>query len=134
MTTSPQVRPRKRTLMASLKPNQSCLIVGGLKGLCGSLAIWLAKSGVEHLTVMCRSACVDQRSLGIIRNVQALGCHVRPFQGDVSSIDDVRQCIKGAKVPIGGIIHGAMLLRVSIELSVMLAWYTNACMSIGSYF
>ena len=47
------VRPAIRTL--SLRGDVSYLIVGGLKGLCGSLAVHMAQHGAKHLIVMSRS-------------------------------------------------------------------------------
>ncbi|THC90671.1 hypothetical protein EYZ11_009864 [Aspergillus tanneri] len=87
------------------------LIVGGLKGLCGSLALHLAQRGARHLVVMSRSGCGDPRSQAVISNCHSLGCKVHVCRGDVSHILDVRRAFMQAPIPIGGIVQGAMLLR-----------------------
>ena len=106
-----QYRPAPRRL--ELRDDISYLIVGGLKGLCGSLAIYMARLGAKHLVVMSRSGADDETSQGILHNIYNQDCQVDLIKGDVSSLDDVRRAFKGASVPISGIIQGAMVLRVS---------------------
>lgn len=89
--------------------------MGGLRGLCGSLAIYLARLGIKHLVVFSRSGYADERSQGVLKDIHAEGCQVVLVKGDVSVADDVRRCFKLATVPIGGVIQGAMVLRVSIH-------------------
>ena len=104
------VRPASRTL--SLRSDISYLIVGGLKGLCGSLAIYMAQHGAKNLISMSRSGCADERSQSVVENCKALGCVVHEAKADVSNADEVRRVFKTAAVPIGGVIQGAMVLRV----------------------
>ena len=47
------VRPAARKIV--LRGDVSYLIVGGLKGLCGSLAVYMAEHGAKHLIAMSRS-------------------------------------------------------------------------------
>jgi len=47
------IRPAIRKL--ELKPDVAYLIVGGLKGLCGSLAVHMARQGARHIIAMSRS-------------------------------------------------------------------------------
>lgn len=96
-----------------MNPEHSYLVVGGLKGLCGSLAIWLAKNGAKHLAILSRSGSADEKSLGVIKDIEAQGCAVELLKGDVADTEDVRRCLKSTAVPIGGIVQGAMVLRVS---------------------
>lgn len=86
-------------------------IVGGLRGLCSSIAVWLAKHGARRLAVMSRSGHDDEQSKRVVYNVRSLGCEVDLIQGDVTSKDDVRRVLKDRTV--GGIIQGSMVLRVS---------------------
>jgi NAD(P)-dependent dehydrogenase (short-subunit alcohol dehydrogenase family)/acyl carrier protein len=103
------IRPAARDL--NLRDDVSYLIVGGLRGLCGSLAIYLAQCGAKHIISMSRSGCSDDRSQGVIRNCKSLGCEVYEAKADVSQSDGVLSSFKEAAVPIGGIIQGAMVLR-----------------------
>ena len=105
------VRPVPRQL--ELRGDVSYLIIGGLRGLCGSLAIYMARLGAKHLVVMSRSGADDKISQGVLKNIYNEGCEVDLFKGDVSSFSDVRKAFKEASAPVGGIIQGAMVLRVS---------------------
>ena len=107
------MRPSARKVV--LRTDVSYLIVGGLRGLCGSLAIYLARLGVKHLVILCRSGYGDEKAQGVLKNISAEGCHVDQFEGDVSVLEDVKRVFKGASVPIKGLIQGAMVLRVRIN-------------------
>jgi hypothetical protein len=112
-TLAPQevtVRPAPRTL--ALRPDAACLIVGGLRGLCGSLALHLAEHGARHLVVMSRSGCADEQSQAVVKGCAALGCRVHDAKGDVTRADDVRRVFEQAPARIAGVIQGAMVLRV----------------------
>ncbi|ERF75982.1 hypothetical protein EPUS_01348 [Endocarpon pusillum Z07020] len=104
-----QVRPPPRAV--SFEDHASYVIVGGLKGLCGSLAIYLAKHGAKNIVAMSRSGCSDERSRNVIVNCNALGCEVQEAAADVSSLSDVKKAFQSAKYPIAGIIQGAMVLK-----------------------
>jgi len=97
----------------------------GLKGLCGSLAIYLARLGAKHLVVLCRSGYADEKSQAILANVYAEGCQVDLFEGDVSNIQDVKRVFREATVPIRGLIQGAMVLRVILSLHFTLSMLTR---------
>lgn len=107
------MRPPVR--MLSLRGDVSYLIVGGLKGLCGSLAVFLAKIGAKHIVAMSRSGCLDPKSQKVIEDCNSLGCAVQEAKADVSNASDVRRVFRHTKPHIGGIIQGAMVLRVCIQ-------------------
>ncbi|OJZ89332.1 hypothetical protein ASPFODRAFT_204330 [Aspergillus luchuensis CBS 106.47] len=94
------------------------LIVGGLRGLCGSLAVYLACHGAKHLAVMSRSGFEDSRSRSVIRDLISLGTRVELVQGDVSCLKDVRRAFRQAVEPVRGIIQGAMVLKDKIYTSM----------------
>ncbi|KAL5323307.1 hypothetical protein ACEPPN_007841 [Leptodophora sp. 'Broadleaf-Isolate-01'] len=99
------VRPALKRLL--LRDDVSYLIVGGLKGLCGSLAVYMAQHGAKHIISMSRS------------------CQVHEAKGDVSDIDHVRKAFKSAEYKIGGLIQGAMVLReyhITISNKVRGTW------------
>lgn len=105
------IRAAPNTL--SLDSEAAYLIVGGLKGLCGSLAVYLARSGARHLIIMSRSGGHDERSQRVIKDLEALGARVQIAKGDVSDLNDTTRVFKESYRPIKGIIQGAMVLRVS---------------------
>ena len=94
------------------RSDASYLIVGGLKGLCGSIALWMAQNGAKNISVMARSGYDDEKSQGVIKCIEALGCHIDLITGDVSSAEDVRRAFGQTRVPVGGLIQGVMVLRV----------------------
>lgn len=96
-------------------PKATYLIIGGLKGLCGSLAVYMARCGVKNLTVMCRSGAEDDRSQHVIEDVHSLGAKVRVFIGDISKLSDVQRFFESSELPIRGVIQGAMVLRVRLK-------------------
>lgn len=98
----------------SFEDQASYVIVGGLKGLCGSLAIYLAKHGAKNIVAMSRSGGSDERSQKVVINCNALGCEVEEAAVDVTSFSDVQKAFRNARYPVAGVIQGAMVLRVSI--------------------
>ncbi|KAL5372036.1 hypothetical protein DPSP01_013809 [Paraphaeosphaeria sporulosa] len=103
------IRPAKRVV--HFRDDRSYLIVGGLKGLCGSLAVYLARNGAKHIAIMARSGYEDERSQAVLLDLHALGASPTLITGDVSKMEDVKKCFQSASPPIGGIIQGAMVLR-----------------------
>ncbi len=117
------MRPAARQLL--LRADASYLIVGGLKGLCGSLAIYLAQLGAKHLVVLCRSGFGDEKSQRVLKNINAEDCHVEQVQGDVCVLSDVQRAFKAAAFPVRGLIQGAMVLRVSIHMHTPGSFFAN---------
>ncbi|KAL8895775.1 MAG: hypothetical protein Q9192_003453 [Flavoplaca navasiana] len=103
------VRPAPRKL--PLRGDVSYLIIGGLKGLCGSLAVYMARHGAKHIVVMSRSGYEDKASQRVLNDLLNEGCQVDLAKGDVSELEDVRRAFQEASAPVGGIIQGAMVLR-----------------------
>ncbi len=104
------IRPALRKLQ--LQSNLAYLIVGGLKGLCGSLAIHMAYHGARHIIACNRSGIDDEASARIVNNCRALGCEIIEARGDVADPQFVRRIFKSAHPRIAGVIQGAMVLRV----------------------
>ena len=96
-----------------LHSNVAYLVVGGMKGLCGSVARYLARCGGTQIVVMSRSGAEDDQSRLILRDTAALGCTLTVVKGDVSVLADVEKAFQSVSVPISGIVQGAMILRVS---------------------
>ncbi|KAI1122100.1 hypothetical protein F5Y10DRAFT_287542 [Nemania abortiva] len=87
------------------------LIVGGLKGLCGSLTIHMAYHGARHIIACSRSGLGDEVSAAIVDSCGALGCKITEARGDVSDGEFVQHMFKSAHPRIAGLIQGAMVLR-----------------------
>ncbi|KAL3291241.1 beta-ketoacyl synthase domain-containing protein, partial [Colletotrichum asianum] len=111
------IRPATRRL--KLRSDASYVIVGGLKGLCGSLAIHLARHGANHIISVSRSGIDDKASQKAIKNCAAYGCEVLEAKGDVANLEFVRDVFKS--VPrVAGLIQGAMVLRVRSTYGYMI--------------
>jgi hypothetical protein len=99
-----------------LKPDVSYLIIGGLKGACGTLAVHMAQHGARHLVVSNRSGISDITSAQVVRDCAFYGCEVVESRGDVSDYETVKRVFKSTTPKIAGIIQGAMLLKVGAIL------------------
>lgn len=108
-----KVLVRRAPYSLNFHQNAAYLIVGGLKGLCGSLAIYMARCGAKHLITMSRSGAEDDRSRKVVEDLTSLGATVIVAKGDISNLDDVTRVFQESTLPIKGVIQGAMLLRVS---------------------
>lgn len=108
------VRPLLQSV--KLRNDVAYLIVGGLKGLCGSIALSFARHGARHVIVMGRSGFEDKASQTVIANVEAEGCKIHAIKGDVTKVEDVKAAFTCAEVPVGGVLQGAMVVRVSAGL------------------
>ncbi|GAP90164.1 putative acyl transferase acyl hydrolase lysophospholipase [Rosellinia necatrix] len=102
---------RRAPKVLKLRHDACYLIVGGLRGLCGTLAIYLAKSGAKQLAVLSRSGHDDDKSRGIIKQIKALGSHIDLLTGDITHVGEVEAAFRKSSAPIAGIIQGAMVLR-----------------------
>lgn len=107
-----QISPSPREY--EYRDDVSYLIVGGIKGLCGSIAVDLAKRGVKNIAVMSRTGYDgEEKSRMVLRHIKALGSHIDIIKGDITNIEDVRRAFSETRYPVGGIIQGAMVLFVS---------------------
>lgn len=105
------IRPAMPKL--TLRPDASYLIVGGLRGLVGNLAIHMAKHGAKRIIVVSRSGLADDASQKVIKNCRSYGCKIIEARGDVCDVPFLRKVFREASPAIAGIIQGAMILRVS---------------------
>jgi NAD(P)-dependent dehydrogenase (short-subunit alcohol dehydrogenase family) len=100
--------------MLNIRADGCYFIVSSLRGLCGGLAIYLAQQGAKYLAVMSRSGYADEKSRYVIKQINALGCHIDLLVADVTNAEAVTQALQKTTVPVVSIIQGAMVLRVSL--------------------
>lgn len=98
-----------------LQSNVSYLIVGGLKGACGPLAIQMAQHGARHIIINSRTGISDEASGRVVNSCLFYGCEVIDAKGDVGNIEFVRRMFKSASPRVAGIVQGAMVLRVNLS-------------------
>lgn len=111
MPTKVSVQVRLLSPKLQLRSDASYLIVGGLRGLCGSLAIYMARNGARNIVTMARSGFDDPATQAVMHDLKALSCHVDLVVGDVTVLYDVRRAFQQASRPVAGVIQGAMVLR-----------------------
>ncbi|KAI0202678.1 beta-ketoacyl synthase domain-containing protein [Astrocystis sublimbata] len=103
------IRPATRKL--KLSSDVSYLIVGGLKGACGTLAIHMAQHGARHIVISNRSGIADDTSVKVVRDCLSYDCKVVEAKGDVGDLESVRRIFRSASPRIAGVIQGAMVLK-----------------------
>ncbi|KAK8008137.1 polyketide synthase [Apiospora marii] len=123
---SSEVQVKKAPESLGLRPEGCYLIVGGLRGICGTLATYLAQKGARHLAIMSRSGYTDVKSRYVLKQLHALGSHVDLLTADVTHAEQVRMAMQQTTAPIVGIIQGAMVLRDRPFESMTLAEYHDA--------
>lgn len=96
-----------------LKNTASYLLTGGLGGLGKVIATWLVEKGARSLVFLSRSAGKTQQDQEFFQELQSMGCDVRAVPGRAESVEDVGSAVSQAPYPIKGVIHLAMVLRVS---------------------
>ena len=96
-------------------PQVSYLLVGGFGGIGSSLAVWMAENGARHLCIMSRSGPGTSEAKKALEDVEAMGCMVQVMRCDVGDSYAVKLAIESAEVPIKGVIHAAMSLKVGLQ-------------------
>ncbi|KAJ5727987.1 Acyl transferase/acyl hydrolase/lysophospholipase [Penicillium malachiteum] len=114
------IRPAIPTLQ--LDHIAAYLIVGGLRGLCGSLAVDLARHGARYIISIGQRGIQDPASARVHANCSAYGCNIVEAKGDVGDLDFVRQIFRSIQPRrVAGLIHGAMALGVAGTWNLHLA-------------
>ncbi|KAL7787165.1 beta-ketoacyl synthase domain-containing protein [Trichoderma ceciliae] len=103
------IRPAVRKL--KLLPDVSYLVVGGLRGACGTLVVHMAQHGARHIVVNNRSGIKDDASAKIVRDCLFHGCVITEAKGDVGDFEAVSRIFKQTVPRIAGIVHGPMVLN-----------------------
>ncbi|KAJ5952535.1 polyketide synthase [Penicillium vulpinum] len=110
----------------ALRGDASYLIVGGLKGLCGNLAIHMAQHGAKRIIVVSRSGIEDEASQKTAKNCLSYGCKIIEAKGDVADVDFLKKVFRESSPTIAGVIQGAMILRDKPYESMTLEEYHTA--------
>lgn len=104
------IRPAVRELQ--LRADATYVLVGGLKGACGSLAVHMARHGARHLISLSRSGMGDKGSAKIVENCASYDCEVTEAKGDVGDQAFVSALFRSVQHGyIAGVIQGAMVTR-----------------------
>ncbi|KAI1379833.1 putative polyketide synthase [Hypoxylon crocopeplum] len=89
----------------------SYLLVGGMGGLGKSIATWMVSYGATNLIFLSRSAGKSEKDQMFVKELNAAGCSVQCFAGDVADESFVHSVRAQASKPVGGVMQMAMVLR-----------------------
>ncbi len=94
--------------------NAAYLLVSGLHGICGILAVHMAQHGAQHIIAMLRSGYGDAQSRAVVALCDSVGSRDYKAKGNVTLTADVDAAFTGAApLPRWGVVEDAMLLTVS---------------------
>ena len=95
----------------------SYLITGGTGGLGLSIARWLAQQGAKNIILASRSGGAGESVRMVVEEHQSLGVKIKIYKCDIAVEAELRELVLESRrdMPrIGGVIHGAMVLKVSV--------------------
>ena len=103
-------------------------LVGCLGGLGRSLTAWMAERGAKRFAFMSRSGLSNEQTAAWIRGLEAGGITCQIIKGDASNKSDVNAAIQSipTEYPVKGVVHAAMVLRVSSTHVHVPVRYTDA--------
>lgn len=104
-----------RTDSALLNPDATYILIGGTGGLGRSMAKWLSTKGARNVVLVSRSGKIDNKVQGLIDELAKNGTNIIVKPCDVSQQQSVETLIDSLShlPPIRGVVHGAMVLKVS---------------------
>lgn len=130
---------KSQRIKPTFSKSATYLLVGCLGGIGRSLTAWMMKLGARRFTFLSRSGSDSKSAARLIADIEADGAIVTVVRGDATSRSDVVRAVEAVppQHPIRGVVHAAMVLRVSGEQSdlqlygtevLTLACYRMACL------
>jgi NAD(P)-dependent dehydrogenase (short-subunit alcohol dehydrogenase family) len=107
-----------KTSSTLLRADASYILIGGTGGLGRSMAKWMSSKGAKNIVLVSRRAAIDHKVQALIDNLAPLGVRIVVKACDVSSLQSVEALVNEEMkdLPaVRGVIHGAMVLRVSLS-------------------
>jgi hypothetical protein len=97
-----------------LRSDRAYLLIGGGGGIGLSIARWLVENGARSLIFFSRNG---GRALtaDLKEEFQAMGATAIAVDGCVENSEDCARAVEAADYPVGGVVHAAMVLNVSIS-------------------
>jgi NADPH:quinone reductase-like Zn-dependent oxidoreductase len=98
-----------------LKADATYILIGGTGGLGRSMAKWMSQKGARNIVLVSRSAAVNANVQALMDELAPSGTNITVKACDVSTRKSVDAMLKDMTdmPPIRGVVHGAMVLRVS---------------------
>lgn len=126
-----EASPRHKTL--TLDAEAAYLLTGGFGGLGMALVYWLVEHGARTLVIISWSATQTKESRKFITEIASLGCTIIPVKGKVDVREDVEETIAKVGRPIKGVVHMAMVLRVSLIFLKESALHSSSLTGLSSH-
>lgn len=101
------------------RKDRSYVLIGGLGGLGRSAAIWLAERGAGCIIFMSRSASAGAETRSLVQELKLLGCETQIATGSVTDATAVEKLVANAAMPIAGVLHLALVLKVSLTPAIL---------------
>jgi NADPH:quinone reductase-like Zn-dependent oxidoreductase/SAM-dependent methyltransferase len=111
---------RQDPFTTTFDPKAAYLLVGCLGGLGRSFSSWAVSRGARHLIYLSRTGAAKDEAKVFLNELQARGVHVSVVKGDVTSLPDVQNAVQSSKLPIKGVVHGALTLHDGLYESMSL--------------
>jgi NAD(P)-dependent dehydrogenase (short-subunit alcohol dehydrogenase family) len=98
-----------------LNANNTYLVVGGLGGLGRAIIRFLSTLGAKHIATLSRSGAESGSKKAFVKEMSDAGVNLTVHQGSVVNIEDIRKVKEQTRSrSIRGVVHGAMVLQVSL--------------------
>jgi NAD(P)-dependent dehydrogenase (short-subunit alcohol dehydrogenase family) len=100
-----------------LQGNATYIIIGGTGGVGRSIARRMTQRGARHIVLLSRTGKVTSELEGLIKDSQSVDASIHVKQCDVANKASVATLVADLQKslpPIRGIIHAAMVLKVSV--------------------
>lgn len=86
------------------------------------MARWMAGKGAKNIVLVSRSGTASGKVKELIDDVATSGVNISVQQCDVSDAESVKKLIEvdlAGMPPVKGVIHGAMVLHVSLQSTLI---------------
>ena len=109
------VKLRRSTKRIRFSSDAAYLLVGCLGGLGRSLCKFMSDRGCKNFAFLSRSGVDKPEAAAVVASLEKAGANVQVIRGDASQADDVQRAVGQVKSrrPIRGVVHAAMVLKVS---------------------
>lgn len=105
-----------REVVRLFKEDATYILIGGTGGLGRGMTRWMAAKGAKHMVLLSRSGSVTGPVKTLVDDLAPLGVNIVVHSCNVTKRADVDTLLHtklAGLPPIRGVIHGAMVLRVS---------------------
>ncbi|KAL1881478.1 hypothetical protein VTK73DRAFT_3540 [Phialemonium thermophilum] len=105
---------RSKKVQTLLRPDATYVLIGGTGGLGRSMARWMVDKGARHIVLVSRSGSVTGRVKELVDEVAVVGANIVVRKCNVANRADVDELLSAGLQglpPVGGVVHGTMVLR-----------------------